>query len=96
MTMLVTDARPQGAALYRKIAAFVVEFVRWTKGVRRPLPATIRGRRDKSFDQGEGWDLRAWARSGGMLGLFPRLSSPPAADHWQGGNKYRKMLIYGA
>jgi hypothetical protein len=43
MTMLVTDARPQGAALYRKIAAFVVEFVRWTKGVRRPLPATIRG-----------------------------------------------------
>jgi hypothetical protein len=31
-----------------------------------------------------------------MLGLFPRLSSPPAADHWQGGNKYRKMLIYGA
>jgi transposase len=96
MTMLVTDACAQGAALRRKIAACVVEFARWTKGMRRPPPATIRGRRDKSFDQGEAGpsSVAAIWRHGWPCFLVSVRHRRQIIS--KRGNKYHKLLIYGA
>jgi transposase len=80
MIVLVTDAGAQWAALDRSIAAFGVEFVRSTReneDARRRRRSG--GRRNKSFDQGEGAGPSSVAAA--WLGLFPRLSSSPAAEH---------------
>jgi hypothetical protein len=96
VTILVTDACAQGAALSRKIAAYVVEFASWTKGMRRPPPATIRGRRDKSFDQGEAGpsSVAAIWRHGWPCFLVSVRHRRQIIS--KRGNKYHKLLIYGA
>jgi hypothetical protein len=96
VTILVTDACAQGAALSRKIAAYVVEFASWTKGMRRPPPATIRGRRDKSFDQGEAGPSSVaaiWRHGWACFLVSVRHRRQIISKR---GNKYHKLLIYGA
>jgi transposase len=107
MIMLVTDARAQWAELDRRIAAFDVEFVRWTKenadacrlatipGVGATIASALIAAvgKAKTFERGR--DLAAW------LGLVPRQFTTGGKTKLLGiskrGNKYlRTLLIHGA
>jgi transposase len=107
MIMLVSDARAQWAELDRRITAFDVEFVSWTKenedarrlvtipGVGPTIALALIAAIGKAETFERGRDLATW------LGLVPRQFTTGGKLKLLGisksGNKYlRKLLIHGA
>jgi transposase len=107
MIMLITDTRVQWAELDRRIAAFDVEFIRWTKenedarrlatipGVGATTASALIAAVGKAETFERGRDLAAW------LGLVPRQFTTGGKTTLLGiskrGNEYlRKLLIHGA
>jgi transposase len=107
MIGLVADARAQWAELDRRITAFDVEFIRWTKenedarrlvtipGVGPTIASALIAAIGKAETFEHGRDLAAW------LGLVPRQHTTGGKPKLLGiskrGNRYlRKLLIHGA
>jgi transposase len=107
MIGLVADARAQWAELDRRIAAFDVEFIRWTKenedarrlttipGIGPTIASALKASIGKADTFEHGRDLAAW------LGLVPRQyttgGKPKLLGISKRGNRYlRKLLIHGA
>jgi transposase len=107
MIGLVADARAQWAELDRRITAFDVEFIRWTKenedarrlatipGVGPTIASALIAAIGKADTFEHGRDLAAW------LGLVPRQHTTGGKPKLLGiskrGNRYlRKLLIHGA